>query len=256
MPANVHASIQPRWDGMPVAFGPRRSRLALTRGLILDLDDTLYPRERFVRSGFAAVANDLQRRHGLPAGAVFKTLSRAFIDGRTGREFQAVCDAFDLSQRELPYMLRVFRAHRPSLWLPHESAETLRRLRTDGWSLAILTNGLPSVQAAKIEALALAPMVDQVIYAEAIVRGGKPARAAFLEALSRLDLPADRCVVVGDDPVNDVAGARNAGLRTVRLAQPHVVAGPGPDADIVIHRIEQLPRVAPALVDRVTLDAA
>jgi putative hydrolase of the HAD superfamily len=153
-------------------------------------------------------------------------------------------------------MLRVLRAHRPNLWLPHESADTLRRLRGDGWRLAILTNGIPSVQATKIEALALAPMVDEVIYAEAVTRGGKPARAPFLEALSRLEVPAERCVVVGDDPVADVAGARAAGLRAIRLAQPHITVEPGADADIVIHAIEQLPRVAPGLLQMVNFDAA
>ena len=39
------------------------------RGLILDLDDTLYPRERFVRSGFAAVARHVAAAHGVPADA-------------------------------------------------------------------------------------------------------------------------------------------------------------------------------------------
>lgn len=226
------------------------------RGLILDLDDTLYPRERFIRSGFAAVANDLQRRLGIPAGLVFKTLSAAFTGGCAGREFQVLCARFDLPAEEVPYLLRTFRAHKPSLWLPYESAETLRRLRTDGWRLAILTNGLPAVQAAKVAALALAPMVDQVVYAEAVVRGGKPDPAAFHEVLDRLDLPADRCVAVGDDPVCDVGGARAANIRSVRLARPGVTVEPGRDADVVISEIEDLPKVAGGLLEMVTVDVA
>lgn len=248
----------PRWGTIPAAFSPpgRRQRVEPRRGIILDLDDTLYPRERFIRSGFAAVANDLQRRHGVPAGMVFKTLSRAFSGGAAGREFQAVCEQFQLSEREVPYMLRVFRVHKPSLWLPYESAETLRRLRTDGWKLAILTNGLPSVQAAKVAALALAPMVDEVVYAEAVTRGGKPDPAAFAETLDRLELAAERCIAVGDDPIADIQGARAAHLRTIRLARPEMTAEPGSDADLVIGDIEELPRVAGGLLEMVTLDAA
>ena len=245
--------------GMP-PLGTRhtgqRERLARRRGLIFDLDDTLYPRERFIRSGFAAVANDLQRRHGVPAGLVFKILSRSFTQGATGREFQVVCAELNLSPKEVPYMVRVFRAHKPNLWLPYESSETLRRLRADGWRLAILTNGLPSVQAAKVAALALAPMVDAVVYAEAITRGGKPDAAAFEAVLERLDLPADRCVMVGDDPACDIAGARSAHLRTMRLARPHVTVEPGTDADLVISSIADVPKLAGGLLELVTLDAA
>ena len=234
----------------------QRERLSRRRGLIFDLDDTLYPRERFIRSGFAAVANDLQRRHGVPAGLVFKILSRSFTSGATGREFQVVCAELNLSPKEVPYMVRVFRAHKPNLWLPYESSETLRKLRADGWRLAILTNGLPSVQAAKVAALALAPMVDTVVYAEAIAKGGKPDAAAFQAVLERLDLPADRCVFIGDDPVADIAGARNAQLRTIRLARPDVAVEPGADADLVIGSIADVPKLAGGLLEMVTLDAA
>ena len=242
----------------PIVFAPTgpRTRRQNTRALIIDLDDTLYPRERYIRSGFAAVANDLQRRHGLPAGLVFKALSRAFTGEHTGREFQLICGKFGLSQKEIPYMVRIFRAHKPSLWLPYESSETLRRLRTDGWKLAILTNGLPSVQAAKISAMALAPMVDQVVYAESIVKGGKPHPEVFAETLKRLELSPERCVAVGDNPLNDIVGARAAGLRTIRVARPDITVPPGCEADLVIDGIETLPKVAGGLLEMVTLDVA
>jgi len=239
-----------------VGSAPRRKKLERRRGLIFDLDDTLYPRERFIRSGFAAVANDLQRRHGLPAGMVFRMLSQAFTGGQAGREFQVLCDELGLPPKEVSYMLRVFRAHKPSLWLPYESSETLRKLRLDGWRLAILTNGIPAVQAAKVDALALAPMVDTIVYAEAIARGGKPAPAVFYETLDRLDLTADRCAVVGDDPVCDIAGAHAAEMRSIRVARPGVVVDPASDADLIVNSITDVPKVAGALLQMVTLDAA
>jgi len=239
-----------------VGSAPRRRKLERRRGLIFDLDDTLYPRERFIRSGFAAVANDLQRRHGLPAGMVFRRLSQAFTGGHAGQEFQALCGQLGLSPKEVPYMLRIFRAHKPSLWLPYESSETLRKLRLDGWRLAILTNGIPGVQAAKVDALGLLPMVDAVVYAEAIARGGKPDPAVFYEALDRLDLTADRCVVAGDDPVCDIAGAHAAELRSIRVARPGVTVAPGSDADLIVNTVADVPKVAGALLEMVTLDAA
>lgn len=260
MIAQVSHAVQVRapWGSIAgtIEPAPRRKKLERRRGLIFDLDDTLYPRERFIRSGFAAVANDLQRRHGLPAGMVFRRLSQAFTGGHAGREFQALCDELGLSHREVPYMLRIVRAHKPSLWLPHESCETLRRLRVDGWRLALLTNGLPSVQVAKVDALGLGPMVDTVVYADAIARGGKPDARVFYEALDRLDLTADRCVVVGDDPVCDIAGARAAKLRSIRVSRPGVIVDAGYDADLIVNSVVDVPKVAGALLEMVTLDAA
>lgn len=42
----------------------------------------------------------------------------------------------------------------------------------------------------------------------------KPDRAIFHHACERLGLPADEVLHVGDDPLLDVAGARDAGMRT------------------------------------------
>ncbi len=44
---------------------------------------------------------------------------------------------------------------------------------------------------------------------------GKPSAAYFEQALAMLGVPADRAVMVGDDVVNDVLGARAAGLAGV-----------------------------------------
>jgi putative hydrolase of the HAD superfamily len=255
-----HASLPPaQWGGV-IAGGfsstTQRNRQFRRRGLILDLDDTLYPRERYVRSGFAAVAKYLERRWGVPAGGAFTALSKAFIGAHAGREFQAMCANYELPREEVSAMVRVFRAHKPNLWLPYETGQSLRRLRADGWKMAILTNGLPSVQAAKIDALALAPLVDHVIYAEAVTPAGKPDPRAFLAALDQLELTADRCVAVGDDPVRDIKGARSVNLRTIRMARPDLRVRDMEEADIVLSSIENLPRAASSLLEMVTLDAA
>ena len=41
---------------------------------------------------------------------------------------------------------------------------------------------------------------------------GKPSRAFFEAAVASMDLPPERCVMIGDDLESDVAGARAAGL--------------------------------------------
>jgi putative hydrolase of the HAD superfamily len=234
---------------------PNAGRDAASRGLILDLDDTLYPYEEFVHSGFVAVARHLQEQHGIDGLEAFAALAAARRSDERGSELQVVCARYHLPIAAfVPTLLRVFREHPPVLRLSRRSQVTLRALRADGWRLAILTNGSPQVQRAKVSALGLTRLVDSVICAEEHAEQGKPAGPAFLEALARLDVPAHRAVCVGDDPACDIAGARNVGIRTVRVGQSRAIADG--DADAVIRSLESLPSVAGQLLEAVTLDAA
>jgi HAD superfamily hydrolase (TIGR01458 family) len=74
---------------------------------------------------------------------------------------------------------------------------------------------------------------------------GKPARAFFEEALRLLGVPAERAAMVGDDVVNDVLGAKRAGLTGVLVRTGKFLPsdlereGEGPDA--VLDSIAHLP---------------
>jgi putative hydrolase of the HAD superfamily len=226
------------------------------RGLIIDLDDTLYPRERFVRSGLAAVAQHVSVLHGVDASEAYLVMTRALASGRAGAEMQALCDRYGWPHGDIPAFVDVFRSHTPSLYLAAEAVEALRTLRRAGWGLVVLTNGLPSVQFRKVVALDLMSLVDDVIYAEEHAPGGKPSPAPFHAALRSLDLAAADCVCAGDDLVRDIHGARALGMATIRLARPGVAVDPEGEADVVIHSIRQLPDAATLLRGKVVADVA
>jgi len=243
------------WNDSAVVDG-HGSQKGGRRGLILDLDETLYPRERFVMSGFAAVAHHVELAHGLPADAAFSLLSRAHATQQRGQEFQRLCASMGLSVDVVPSLVDVFRRHIPAISLHDDVVDALHQLRGAGWRLGILTNGLPSVQFRKIAALELTALVDEIVYAEEHVAGGKPAAAAFNAVLRSLDLSAGQCVCVGDDLVRDVRGARALGMRTIRIARAGVVPSAGEDADMVIDSLRELPSAARLLTDTVTADVA
>jgi putative hydrolase of the HAD superfamily len=247
--------IRKGWTGIPVPRSPipgRRHR----RGLILDLDDTLYRRKYYVRSGFTAVAHHLGQIHGIQSQDAFTVMAHALSTGNGVLPFQAVCEHFGLPAEIIPSLVQVFRAHRPALWLHSDVADTLRRLRVDGWALVILTNGLPSVQALKVAALGLEPFVDGVVYAEQHAPGGKPSPEPFRAALRLLSLPAARCVSVGDDVINDVHAAKSLGIATIRVVRPDLLSVPEEDADIVITALPQLPDAASLLMTLVGANVA
>ena len=191
---------------------------AVSPAAIFDLDDTLYELEQFVQSGFAAVADELERRVGLPAPWLLASLRRARLRGHAGQELQALCADHGLPADLVPELVQVIRAHEPTLVLGSVAAAVLAQMRADGWRLGILTNGLPATQRAKVEALGLEARVDAVLCAEEHAPGGKPSRAAFDAALATLGARSEQTVFIGDDLIRDIAGARHAGMRTIRVA--------------------------------------
>jgi putative hydrolase of the HAD superfamily len=239
------------------------------RGLIVDLDDTLYAREEYVQSGLLAVARHVEETRSVSAPEAFRVMTSSRHESQ-GRELQTLCAHFGWDEAEVTELLAVYRAHRPCLRLPRDSSQVLSAVRRDGWRIAILTNGSPQVQRAKVAALGLGAYVDAVIYADEHATGGKPSALAFRAALNALTLPASRCVCAGDDPLRDIAGARALGMRTVWItpgfgigqvaSSPNVRlkgdARPSTAADAQIASIADLPTVLAHLLDMVGTDAA
>jgi putative hydrolase of the HAD superfamily len=231
----------------------------MRRGLIVDLDDTLYAREEYVQSGLMAVARYVEDVRSVSALDAFRAMTAARRLGG-GQELQALCAHFGWDEADVATLLAVYRGHEPALRLPRDSAHVLSVLRRDGWRVVVLTNGLPQVQRAKVAALGLRPLVDAVIYAEERVAGGKPSAAAFRAALNALGVPAGRCVCAGDDLARDIAGARVLGIRTVWVTPGFgietVRLKPGPTADAQIASIADLPTVLAQLLEMAGTDAA
>ena len=80
--------------------------------------------------------------------------------------------------------------------------------------LALVTNGAPDVQREKIGRTTLARYFDAIIISVE-VGFGKPDARIFAAALRAIDAAAHSTVMVGDSVPRDIAGARNAGLRSI-----------------------------------------
>ncbi len=141
---------------------------------------------------------------------------------------------------------------RPALLVPPRADEGavdgLGRLVARGIVLAVVSNTMrtPGVTLRKIlegHGL-LAPFAHLTFSDEVGVR--KPAAEIFRLTLDRLGVPAAEAVHVGDDPVLDVQGARNAGLRVIQV----VAAGREPAApDLAIAGLGELPEALGRLED-------
>ncbi len=219
------------------------------RAVIFDLDDTIYPYRRFKLSGFAEVARHLERTCALDVRLGFSALVGAARGIDRGREIQACLAQHDLPIALTSELIQLFRHHQPRLRLPRSAAHTLATLRDDGWRIGVLTNGQPSIQRRKVDALGLTPYVDAIVYASACGRGvGKPEPDAFAEIARQVRVPARHTVFVGDDERCDVQGAIDAGMRAVRC-RVWTRAADSTAAAAAIDRLTQIPTVARALLE-------
>ena len=218
-----------------------------TRAVIFDLDDTLYPLQRFIRSGFHAVAAELERRHGIPSKRVFRVLTSAMRGATRGRELQICAERFRLSDAIVGDLVNIIRLHRPSIRLPRGTVNAIEQLR-GRWRIGVLTNGLPDLQKRKVNALGLRFLVDEIVYANEVGDGrGKPAAEPFHEVSRALGVHPARAVFVGNDARCDVFGAACAGMKTIHLAE-HDRARAACYADAVAASVADVPALAEQLV--------
>ncbi|MEV4505420.1 HAD family hydrolase [Streptomyces klenkii] len=121
---------------------------------------------------------------------------------------------------------------RPEVW------RMVRALSHAGWHLAVLSNGSPVVQRAKLRHSGL----HRFFPAHCVVVSGewgprKPDRALFDIALDALGVST--AVMVGDSLEDDVAGGAAAGLRTVWVANGHDLRPNDPRPDHVVQSVTE-----------------
>lgn len=181
------------------------------RAVIFDLDDTLYPEKDYVKSGFRAVSTIIPGVQNAE-----EKLWTAFIQG-----FQAIDTVLKeegISDETIRCAcLDAYRNQSPEIRLYPGAVELLRSLREKGVKTAIITDGRPEGQRAKIKALGLESLVDKIIVTDEL--GGpqfrKPNDIAFRIAQGWAEVPYSRMVYVGDNPQKDFAAPDKLGMQTI-----------------------------------------
>jgi putative hydrolase of the HAD superfamily len=211
--------------------------------LTLDLDDTLWPVLPALQRADHAVDAWLRQHH--------PEVARAWpVEAMRGLRAEVAAERVDLAhdfttQRQLTLRLafascgiadapidalwEIYFAQRNRVELYPDSLPALRRL-TARWPLASLTNGNADLGRIGIDA----HFSHHVCARDHGV--AKPDAGLFKAAIGLLGVPAGNVLHVGDDPLTDMAGARDAGLRTAWInrdakAWPNEL-GPPPDLDL------------------------
>ena len=235
----------------------------MIQAVLFDGDQTLWDFERVMRDALVATATELRAaRPGAFADALtwedlqadrtavvaampeVWSLAELRVHGfaRTLARRRAVEGgdeaADEVLARELGASYFTHRDRDPALF--PDTVPGLDALR-GSYRLGLLSNGsrLP-------ETVGLAAYFETVVFAQDH-RVAKPDKGIFEVVERQLGVVPDACVLVGDHPVNDVAGAHGAGWRSVWLDRDGAVVFPadGPQPDAVVGTLTELPALLP-----------
>lgn len=196
------------------------------KGIILDIDDTLYLERDYVQSGFAAVGKEI----GLPEFG--DKCWQCFLKGIRNHTFDLVRQEYpDLSVSTMD-MVQIYRKHLPNISFCDDAREFIQNLHH--YRTAFITDGPIDSQRAKCQALNLLPWIDYPLYTNELGIG-KPSPAPFQLVAYGLNLPYENCVYIADNPQKDFIGPHQLGMKTIRIRRPlslHYDIPSGEDVDL------------------------
>jgi HAD superfamily hydrolase (TIGR01549 family) len=231
------------------------------RAVTVDLDDTLFPQQRYLAGAWRAVAG-AAGRHGIPEQQLLAALQKIAAQGsdRGGIIDRALAQCGTPGGPELvPELVAAFRGYRPGSLATYPGArEMLRRVR-DHVPVACVTDGDPGIQRAKLSALGLADAFDAIVISDEIGREfRKPHAAPFLAALDALGVPPADAIHIGDRPEKDVAGPHRIGMRAIRVRTGEYATAPAgtPPADFTFDQVASALQAVEASARRGTRPAS
>lgn len=196
--------------------------------LFFDLDGTLCaPRERFAQVFDASCAPLLAIAPEVTTADLLAAWSVAVEEpgpATTASCIARVCEMCDVraSSDLIEQCAETQNATwaRTQTWMP-DAQEMLSTLTDWGARIGLLTNGPSDAQRAVVSALGLDAWCRWIVVSgDAEVGVRKPEPGVFAFALTLAGARAETSWFVGDNPVNDIAGAARAGMRTCWLARP------------------------------------
>lgn len=203
------------------------------KGVIFDLDDTLYDEVQYVKSGFKAVAEYLERNDATEKMWSYFEMGRSAID-------DYLDEIGENEKRE--DCINVYREHMPKIALNDNVVNVISDLKHRNIKVGIITDGRVNGQKNKIAALGLDKIVDDIIITDEL--GGeqfrKPCDIAFRIMQRRWKLPFENIIYVGDNVNKDFQAPKQLGMQWIWLKNENGLQNMEYDEQICVHDIESI----------------
>ena len=179
------------------------------KGIIFDLDDTLYSEKEYVKSGYKVVSDFL-------GGGYEDKLWMYFCSG---------VSAIDMLLREIgresdkDIVLNIYHNHEPHIHLYDGVIELIKQMKLKKKKVGIISDGTPDRQRRKIKALGLEKIIDDIIITDELggIQFRKPCDIAFRILQKRWELSANEMIYIADNPRKDFQAPRQLGMKSILL---------------------------------------
>lgn len=184
--------------------------------ILFDLDNTLYPEETYVQSGFNAVGEYLSSKYDLNQNDLLNKMFDIFDEDGRGEVFNRLINELELKEDVLN-LVYMYRYHCPSISLYDGVEDILINLKKD-FKLGLITDGRAFVQKRKVEALGIEDYFDVIVFTGILGEEfWKPSIKPFKLALNCLNSQAKDSFYVGDDPYKDFKAPTELGMTSIQI---------------------------------------
>jgi putative hydrolase of the HAD superfamily len=191
----------------------------MSRVVVFDLDDTLFPERQYVLSGFRAVDAWLEEAKGMRgfygrATALFEAGSRGNIFDLALAESECSGDKTLIGE-----LVRIYREHRPTLNLFEDARWAIDVFGAHG-PLGLISDGHLVAQQNKLAALNIGEAFQAVVFSDALGRDSwKPSPRPYQRIMELIAGAPSDFVYIADNPRKDFVTARRLGWGTIQIAR-------------------------------------
>lgn len=176
------------------------------RGIIFDLDDTLYSEKEYVRSGYRKIAEYLNDDNAE------EKLWTYFLNGQ-----QAIdCYLCEIGrEHEKENCIKIYREQTPDIQLYNGVLDLIKILKDSGIQVGMITDGRVNGQRNKIKALGLDKIIKDIIITDELggIQFRKPNDISFRIIQNRWKIPFEQMMYIGDNFNKDFQAPKQLGMK-------------------------------------------
>ena len=201
----------------------------MIKGIIFDLDDTLYNASDCYKKGMAALSVFVKSTFDMEDICFREKFSEAkqIVKERLGNvaashNRQLYCQAFLelIGESPVGHALQMYNTFwdtaLDNMHLYDYVWPLFKELKADGIKIAILSDLTANIQHRKIEKLGISDYIDVLVTSEEAGEE-KPSLKMFELTMRKLGISADELLMVGDSRERDVVGAQKANITAIHF---------------------------------------
>lgn len=188
----------------------------MIKSVIFDLDNTLYPEETYVKSGFSEVSKYLSKKYDFDEKKLFSKIMDIFHEDGRGSIFNRLIEDLEIEEDVLT-LVYVYRYHIPKINL-YPNANTILKCLKKDFQIGLITDGRAFVQKRKVDALDIEKYFDLIIFTDVLGEHfWKPSVEPYNLILNHFNCKPEESIYIGDDPYKDFKAPKKLGMKSIQV---------------------------------------